>query len=319
MPYTVDSFSLTPTPNNGAATLTVNGDPIGSGTATGGTLNIGGNVFTVAVTAQDGTTMHTYTVTVTRAAPSTNADLDGLIVSEGALSPAFAAGTHAYQVSVGYAVTQAHFTLSYDARATASFAGGALSGHTATMNLHIGTNVAAFTILAEDGTTTRTYTVTIVREQATQPPVLDTDGDGVPDVDDIDPLDPTRGKPQPPQPKNPQPQDPQPTQGEVTVTRPKGNTVTVVKNNRTSVPVTCSHPQGCAATQLPFVLKAGKLKLTGHINVPALKAGQKTTVKVALTTKQAKEFKKAGANSGNLQINVGATTVTIKTAVKAKK
>src|SRR6478609_4317332 len=114
------------------------------------------------------------------AAPSADADLAGLAVSEGALSPAFAAGTYAYQASVADAVTQAHFTLGFDdAGATASFPEGAISGHTAAMNLHVGTNVAVFTVTAEDGTTTRTYTVTIVREQATQPPVLDTDGDGI--------------------------------------------------------------------------------------------------------------------------------------------
>ena len=70
VPYTVSSLSLTPTADDGSATLTVNGDPVASGTAAGATLDVGDHVFTVAVTAQDGTTMHTYTVTVTRAAPS---------------------------------------------------------------------------------------------------------------------------------------------------------------------------------------------------------------------------------------------------------
>ncbi len=54
-------------------------------------LNVGSNTITVIVTAQDGTTTNTYTITVTRA-PSSNADLSNLTVSQGSLTPAFASG-----------------------------------------------------------------------------------------------------------------------------------------------------------------------------------------------------------------------------------
>ena len=55
-------------------------------------LAVGSNVITVEVTAQNGETTATYTVTVTRAG-SGDAALSGLSLSGVTLSPAFAAGT----------------------------------------------------------------------------------------------------------------------------------------------------------------------------------------------------------------------------------
>jgi phosphodiesterase/alkaline phosphatase D-like protein len=64
-----DSLMLTPTVSNGNATVTVNGTAVISGSASGPiALNAGPNVIKVVVTAQDGLTIKTYTVTVTRIA-----------------------------------------------------------------------------------------------------------------------------------------------------------------------------------------------------------------------------------------------------------
>src|SRR5690606_34014361 len=50
------------------ATITVNGTAVTSGNASGAiALNVGSNTITTVVTAQDGTTTKTYTVTVNRA------------------------------------------------------------------------------------------------------------------------------------------------------------------------------------------------------------------------------------------------------------
>ena len=68
-----------------------------------------GNVITVIVTAQDGQTKQTYTVTVTRAG-SVDASLSALSLSGMALSPAFASGTVAYTALVGHGVTAATVT-----------------------------------------------------------------------------------------------------------------------------------------------------------------------------------------------------------------
>ncbi|WP_145949512.1 cadherin-like beta sandwich domain-containing protein [Paenibacillus sp. Y412MC10] len=66
--HRVSSITVTPTTADSTATLTVNGDPATSGTASSSIrLDEGPNTITIMVTAQDGTNQ-TYSVTVTRAA-----------------------------------------------------------------------------------------------------------------------------------------------------------------------------------------------------------------------------------------------------------
>jgi trimeric autotransporter adhesin len=65
------SITVTPTVADGNAIVKVNGLAVASGSATGKiNLSVGNNIITVVVTAQDGTTISTYTITVTRAASS---------------------------------------------------------------------------------------------------------------------------------------------------------------------------------------------------------------------------------------------------------
>ena len=64
------SVTVTPTVADATATIKVNGTTVASGSPSGAiALAVGsGNVINVVVTAQDGTTIKTYTITVTRAA-----------------------------------------------------------------------------------------------------------------------------------------------------------------------------------------------------------------------------------------------------------
>jgi len=66
----VKSVNLTPTTRDPNATITVKGQAATSGTATSVALAPGANSIPVVVTAQDGTTSTTYTVTVNRATAS---------------------------------------------------------------------------------------------------------------------------------------------------------------------------------------------------------------------------------------------------------
>ena len=69
VPYSTTSTTETPTAQDANATITVNGTPVASGTPSSSIpLAVGPNTITTVVTAQDGVTMKTYTVTVTRAA-----------------------------------------------------------------------------------------------------------------------------------------------------------------------------------------------------------------------------------------------------------
>jgi hypothetical protein len=71
VPFAVNSITVTPTVADGSASVTVNGNPVTSGSPSDPVaLNQGSNIVTTVVTAQDGTTTKTYTVDVTRAAPT---------------------------------------------------------------------------------------------------------------------------------------------------------------------------------------------------------------------------------------------------------
>ncbi|MEJ7627581.1 MAG: cadherin-like beta sandwich domain-containing protein [Ferruginibacter sp.] len=68
----VSSLTVTPTSSQASATITVNGIAVTSGSPSGSiSLNVGTNTITTVVTAEDGITTKTYTVTVTRAAAGT--------------------------------------------------------------------------------------------------------------------------------------------------------------------------------------------------------------------------------------------------------
>ncbi|MFM6128958.1 MAG: immunoglobulin-like domain-containing protein, partial [Sphaerospermopsis kisseleviana] len=142
-------------------------------------LNAGSNPIDVRVTAQDGTTTKTYTFTVTRAA-SANADLSALSLSSGTLSPAFAGATTNYTATVSNAVSTLSVTPTVSqANATVQVRvnGGTFSSVTSgsassTLALNTGSNAVDVRVTAQDGTTTKTYTVTVTRAPDTTAPVI---------------------------------------------------------------------------------------------------------------------------------------------------
>ena len=180
----VTEVTLTPTASHDSATITVNGTTVTSGAGyTADNLNVGTNTLTVTVTAQDSVTTKTYTVTLTRAAPppSDNADLDGLTISPGTLSPAFSSSVITYAASVGNSVTEvtltptaSHGSATITVNNSTTVASGA--GYTAD-NLNVGTNTLTVTVTAQDSVTTKTYTVTLTR--AAPPPSDNADLDGL--------------------------------------------------------------------------------------------------------------------------------------------
>ena len=95
---------------------------------------------------------------------SSNADLAGLSLAEGALAPAFSAATTSYELQVGHATTDAHLTATVDdPDATVTVNGNpATSGTAVTVPLSVGPNTLSVVVTAENGTT-KTYTVTITR------------------------------------------------------------------------------------------------------------------------------------------------------------
>ena len=163
------SINLTPTATDAGATITVNGLAVASGTASiDFALAVGANAIPVIVTAQDGTTKQTYTVTVNRASPalSNNAALSALTISSGVLTPSFVSTTLMYSDSVANAVTSVTVTpTTADANATIKVNTLAVTSGTQSQSiaLAVGTNMINVVVTAQDGTTVQTYSIAVDR------------------------------------------------------------------------------------------------------------------------------------------------------------
>jgi LPXTG-site transpeptidase (sortase) family protein len=173
--YAVTSLNITPACSDAYAIVQVQNNSGGYTSATCGSaksipLTVGSNAIDIKVTAQDGTTIKTYSLTFTRAPASTNNNLSTLIVSAGSISPAFSAGTSAYTLSLPYATATTTLTATRaDATATLklSLNGGTettLSSGTASasQSLRTGDNTLVVKVTAEDGSI-KSYTVTVTR------------------------------------------------------------------------------------------------------------------------------------------------------------
>src|SRR5690606_30697376 len=130
--------------------------------------DVGDNAIDIDVTAEDGVSTLTYTVTVERAAPppSDDATLAALAVSPGTLDPPFDPGTLAYTAAVAHDVEAIEVNATTaDAAATLTIASAsAASGAPVAVPLEGGDNVIEVVVTAEDGVTTLTYTVTVTRD-----------------------------------------------------------------------------------------------------------------------------------------------------------
>ena len=105
----VTETTVTPTVSHSGATYVIK---LGGVTDADGVvpLDVGANVITIEVTAEDGNTAQTYTVTVIRAAPpSADATLSVLTLS-GVDFGTFAAGTTSYTAEVANSVSQTTVT-----------------------------------------------------------------------------------------------------------------------------------------------------------------------------------------------------------------
>jgi alpha-tubulin suppressor-like RCC1 family protein len=158
-------LTLTPSVTEPNATLTLNGTPFTSGTTTAPLpLTVGTNLITLQVTAQNGTAIKTYTLTVVRA-PSPASLLSGLSLGATSLYPAFKPAIFQYSASVPANTSSITLTpAAADPAAQISINGiNVLSGETSPpIPLTTGTNTLTILLTAPD-TSTSTYSLQIVR------------------------------------------------------------------------------------------------------------------------------------------------------------
>jgi hypothetical protein len=142
----------------------------GAGVATGqATIPLGGpgssTPITLLVTAQNGLPK-TYSVTVNRAAPAGNNNLSSLVVSAGALVPAFDAAILNYDVAVPNTTADTTITATVeDSTATLTINGlfAASGSEFGPISLLVGSNSIPIVVTAGNGTP-KTYTVIITRD-----------------------------------------------------------------------------------------------------------------------------------------------------------
>ena len=165
----VSQTTVTPTVNDSGASylIKLGGVEDADGVIS---LSVGSNVITIEVTAEDDDTTETYTATVTRASPSTDATLSELTLSDVDFGT-FASGTTSYSAQVANSVS--HTTVKptvNDSEASYAIKLGGVTDADGVVSLSVGSNVITVEVTAEDDNTTRTYTVTVARAE---PPSTD--------------------------------------------------------------------------------------------------------------------------------------------------
>ena len=172
----VTQTTATPTTNDDGATYEIKLDGV---TDADGVipLDVGDNVITIEVTAEDGNTAKTYTVTVTRAEPpvSTDATLSGLTLSDAPFT--FDSATIICEVSVAHEVDETAVTSTKnDDGASYVVKLDDAVDEDGTVELSVGANAVSVVVTAEDGETTKTYTVTV--NWADSPPLEPVEPEG---------------------------------------------------------------------------------------------------------------------------------------------
>ena len=147
------------------ARVTIDGTPVASGSLSGNiALSPGQNTIPVVVTAQDGVTIHNFTITVTRL-KSTNDKLSNLTLSIGTLNPAFNSDSTTYNVTVPNGTHTVTFTpTAADPSSTITIFGTTVPSGTPSdqfINAIEGTNSIPVVVTAQDGVTTQTYYVNV--------------------------------------------------------------------------------------------------------------------------------------------------------------
>ncbi|CAN7308088.1 cadherin-like beta sandwich domain-containing protein [Paenibacillus sp. LjRoot153] len=163
---TVTSANVTLKTSNIFAKVTVNSVEMSDQTSAPIPLQVGDNIILIHVTAQNGTTKD-YTITVNRA-ESNNANLSNLTLSGGVLNPNFLSSTTTYTVNAANGAVSLMVTpTTENENATITVQGITVNRGQASapIPLQLGSNLIQVTVTAQDGTTTKTYTLDVNKRE----------------------------------------------------------------------------------------------------------------------------------------------------------
>ncbi len=187
VPYTTETLDIMPGLTSGTAAVGTRGDGAASPFPAAQSYPVSlppgeTTVIEITVTAEDGSRTRPYTLRATRAAPNTDPSLPALVVngndkSRINLSPAFSPDNTDYEASLAYAVDAVTLTpATRNTGARVRIGGREVPGGQASapVPLAVGSNEITLTVTAEDGITTRAYTLTLARAGAdAEPPAAD--------------------------------------------------------------------------------------------------------------------------------------------------
>ncbi|MDH5301222.1 MAG: cadherin-like beta sandwich domain-containing protein [Gammaproteobacteria bacterium] len=166
VPNSVISFMLTPYAVDTTSTIKVNGLYVASGTPSPATaLKVGDNIFTVTVTAENGATSVSYTVTVVRQADFGKVYLLSLTPSAGSLSPTFDSAVTSYTSTVSNSVSTYRVTPVVNSTSATITVNGwrtASGSSSADIPLNVGENTISTVVSLTDGSF-KTYNIFVTR------------------------------------------------------------------------------------------------------------------------------------------------------------
>ncbi|MEB0249359.1 cadherin-like beta sandwich domain-containing protein, partial [Mucilaginibacter sp. 5B2] len=166
IPFSRTSVNITPTAETAGTTISINGTPVVSGNNINIPIVVGTNTISVVSTAEDGSTTKTYTLNINRTG-SGNALLTRIILDPvSTLSATTGSANENYQTSVSPAISSVRL------KATAQQADGVIringtvvtnDNYSNPITLEVGITVINVVITAQDGITTKSYSITVNR------------------------------------------------------------------------------------------------------------------------------------------------------------
>ncbi|MES9829431.1 MAG: cadherin-like beta sandwich domain-containing protein [Candidatus Thiodiazotropha sp.] len=167
--FSQDRITLFPVASDSGASILVNGDEVASDSPSAAVnLAVGQNLIEILVTSDDGLTSQTYMLSMFRSSASSDANLYDLHLGGAVLDQLFQPDQTAYSARVGFlqaSVTLSPVSVNTDAGIHVNGT-EVSSGASSTIALSEGQNTINLVVTAEDRETTRSYSIDIVREDA---------------------------------------------------------------------------------------------------------------------------------------------------------